>query len=102
MNKKRYTYTLLLLLLVAFSLQAQEEDAHTTVKRHQIGLLLAHTHLKHKAIELGKNRLSLPSFTLFYNYHFNEKWMLGLHTDFINEQFIVEESGEKTIERERP
>ncbi|MFV0565979.1 MAG: hypothetical protein ACK5NB_09120 [Flavobacteriaceae bacterium] len=84
---------------------AQETETLTEAfGHHQIGVLLAHTHMRAGEVNASKNRLSVPSFTLFYNYRFNETWSLGLHTDFVAEQFVAQSiDGEgDAIERERP
>ncbi len=105
---KHYFLIALVVLGVSTTLSAQETGtehaSEETFKHHQIGALLAHTHMRAAEVESSKNWLAVPSFTLFYNYHFNEKWALGLHTDFVTEQFIAKSlDGEgEAIERERP
>ncbi len=97
---KTKVMTILIFLSIGSSLLAQDQD---DFEHNQIGLLLAHTHMREGGVSSGNDRLSVPSFTLFYNYRFNEKFSLGLHTDFIAEQFIVESSGdEEIIERKSP
>ena len=97
----------IVLFQAVFTIQAQELQNNENgfqVEHHQVGLLLAHTNLREGNVNSGNSRISVPSFNLFYNYHFNQNWMLGLHTDFVTEQFIVEsfESSDKIIERKRP
>ncbi len=93
---------------VSLFVSAQEEykdhENFESFKHHQIGMLLGHTHMRAGDLESSKDRLTVPSVSLFYNYHFNEKWSLGLHTDFVAEQFIAQSlDGEgEAVERERP
>lgn len=92
-----------LVFLLFINYLAAQETKNNAFKKNQIGALLAHTHMRQGDVNSKNNRLSLPSFTIFYNYHFNENWSLGLHTDFLAEQFIVQyDDAEETIERKRP
>lgn len=82
------------------------EEHHTF--RHSIALMIGHTHISQgKNIDGDKKFLGVPSIALDYNYYINERWSVGWHNDFINENFIVErhlggsEEG-KELERERP
>ncbi len=90
--------------------RCQEHDQESTshendvFKKHSIALLISHTHIT-KGIRNGDTEsISVPSFGLNYNYRIAEKWALGLHTDIIIEEFIVERSifEEGRLERERP
>lgn len=105
-TKSIFFYLLLLFFSGSVALQAQEEGEkmESEFSHHQLGVLLAHTNLRDGNIDSDKNRITVPSYTIFYNYRFNEKWMLGLHTDIVFEQFITQPSDEEaeTIERERP
>ncbi len=97
----------LFLVLMAFSGFGQDEmerEGMEAFKHHEIGALLSHTHMRAGEVEgESKKRLSLPSFSIFYNYHLNHKWSVGLHTDFVTEQFVAQSlGGGKSIERERP
>ncbi len=97
----------LLVFVLTFShsiILGQEGENEKETKRHQVGVLLGHTHMRSGEVDASSKRLSLPSTTLFYNYHFNEKWSLGLHTDFVAENFVAESlTGEgNSVERTRP
>ncbi len=76
--------------------------------RHEVSLLLAHTHVSQGVNVDGRMTwLSLPSWGLNYNYWFAPKWAIGLHTDLISETFKVEENlneaeGKPTVERTLP
>lgn len=85
------------------NINAQEKSIEK-FKHNQVGLLLSHTSLRQGNEDSDNDVLFLPSFTLFYNYHFNEKWQIGLHTDFVNEQFVAKSSmdDENVIQREKP
>ncbi|MCH4551463.1 hypothetical protein [Aestuariibaculum lutulentum] len=108
---KRILLFLSLALFVCTCVFAQEEsfegESEETLK-HQVGFLLGHAHVPSVYAEGKKEWKALPSFTLYYNYWLNEKWAVGLHTDIIIENFVVEknlssEEGEAAfLEREKP
>ncbi|GAA4293104.1 hypothetical protein [Aestuariibaculum suncheonense] len=89
-----------------------QEDSFKEVEseehfKHQVGFLLGHSHVPSLYSDGKKEWKALPSFTLYYNYWLNDKWAVGLHTDVIIENFVVEENfaseGEATfLEREKP
>lgn len=88
---------------LAFGQEHEEHDQeHEYGYKHAIGLKISHTNI-FNAIE-GDERsvLRLPSWALNYNYLFNEKWALGLHTDIIIETFVIEAADETEVERELP
>lgn len=106
-------FTLLLLILIPFVGVAQEHDEEHNehegsehVHHHQIGIIMGHSHVSQGFVEEGKKYRILASWALFYNYKFNEKWGIGLHVDWIVEDFEVERhlnSGpEDIILREKP
>lgn len=88
---------------------AQENKEKEAFKpHHQIGISINHVHV-FEGIDADGNRevLSLPAWGVDYNYHINQKWAIGLHTDFVIEKFKVEKnlaSGEEneTVERSYP
>ncbi len=103
---KRIILFLVLMFSVSACVWAQEESEEEF--KHQIGFLLGHAHVPSLYAEGKKEWKALPSFTLYYNYWLNEKWAVGLHTDIIIENFVVEknlvsEEGEEAfLEREKP
>lgn len=76
--------------------------------RHELTLLLAHTHVAHGVDAEGEQQwMVLPCWGFNYNYWLSSRWALGLHTDLITETFAVEENlhggGEHpTVERTHP
>lgn len=71
---------------------------------HQVQYAVGHTHIS-TGLNLEDQRrwISLASHVLNYNYRFDEKWSLGLHTDIIIEEFRVEHSTDEVIfERTNP
>ena len=91
-------------------MMAQHEAGPVPVEhvRHEVALLLAHTHVAQGVNADGDlTWLALPSWGLNYNFWFTPKWAIGLHTDLINETFKVEENLSEeevvpTVERTRP
>lgn len=78
---------------------ASEHDAnhanpeHEEFKHHYIGFSIGHTHVS-GGVENGDTKwLALPSFGLAYIYGFNEKWGIGVHSEIIVEDFLVQGSG---------
>lgn len=101
----------MLLICVSFMFQqmafAQEEsveiEEEKLEKRHHIALVMSHAWVRQgRNAEGEKEFLVVPSFSFDYNYWINEKWAIGLHTDFLNENFFVETSKGEILERDRP
>jgi len=76
-----------------------------TEKRNSIALIISHTNIT-RGVDSNDNEkwLAVPSWGIDYNYELNEKWAVGLHTDIILEEFVVEDysSDIKEIERSYP
>ncbi|MFT5242686.1 MAG: hypothetical protein ACJA1H_000191 [Glaciecola sp.] len=102
MNTQKYLI-LTIMLLGGLLMNAQEEKAET-IKKHSLGLFLTHSYINQGVSNGEKDWLIVPSFAVNYNYSFNHKWSLGLHTDLIIEDFIVEREGsnEGFLERDLP
>ncbi len=98
--------SLLITSLAPMILVAQENspELEPEIGRHEISILMAHTNVNGGLEQVGRSRwLVLPSWGLNYNYWMNERWALGLHTDLINENYLVEEfNGKEVLERDRP
>jgi hypothetical protein len=112
----------LLILLLGFSswgALAQHETEHDPLPhhgdaeahkefKHSIAVMLGHSHIDEGRDEEGNAEwITVASFALDYNYHFNEKWSVGLHNDILLETFVIERiSGigleEEILEREYP
>lgn len=89
-----------LVLLFSCSLSlAQEEKTFT--KHHSFSFLLSHTYVSQGVIDGDKKWLTLPSVSLDYNYVFLPKWSIGLHNDFIFENYKIEK-GDEQFERSTP
>ncbi|MBL7472678.1 hypothetical protein [Robertkochia sediminum] len=85
-------------------------EAHSEHKefKHSIAVMLGHSH-----IDEGRNTegdpewITVASFAVDYNYHFNHKWSVGLHNDILLETFVIERYfnvglEEEFLEREYP
>ena len=87
---------------LAYCQEAEEKEDHT---KHGITLSIAHTHVGEGVANGKKKALALPAWGLNYDFHINEAWSLGLHTDMIIEEFEVEVEGASilsTLKRTRP
>jgi len=86
--------------------QSSEDEESEGKKRHAITASIGHTTIGEGISNGRKRNLILPSWGLNYDYHLNDRWAIGLHTDIIIEEFEVEIEGNDnvlvTIERSRP
>ncbi|MBN3581506.1 hypothetical protein JYB64_03845 [Algoriphagus aestuarii] len=84
--------------------EAEGEREEIEEGKHSLALLLGHARIGQGRNEAGEKQFTMvPSFALDYNYWISEKFALGLHTDFLNENFFIESESEgQIIERERP
>lgn len=91
--------TFIALLFSNGVLSAQEEPAFSRASapetevfqpHHSLALLLGHTHVREGVVEGGNKWLTLPAWALEYNFVFHPRWAIGLHTDIIIEEFVVE------------
>lgn len=105
-SKKTFLIIVLFSLTSIFSItiNAQEEKQENTFSpHHQIGITINHVHVFE-----GKNEvLTLPAWGVDYTYVFHPKWAVGLHNDFIIENFKVEKTleggeGKETVEISYP
>ncbi|SRR6056297_540577 len=106
-NLMRYLIIVLVLLFFTFGkVSAQDETTpNSKPKKHAIALVISHTQINEGLDENGEKQwLSLPSWGINYNYYLNKKWALGIHSDIIVEDFVVESLGRsgETIERSYP
>jgi opacity protein-like surface antigen len=74
--------------------------------KHMISVEIGHSHLSEGVRNGEKEWITVPSWAINYNYRLNEKWILGVHTDIIIENFEVKtgrsDAGLGTIERSKP
>ncbi|WP_250435535.1 hypothetical protein [Hanstruepera flava] len=99
--KKNLILSFLFASFLGFS---QEEKSNPEeFHRHSISILIGHTTI-FQGFENGKRKIeSEPSWAINYNYAFNEKWAIGIHSDIIIENFVVEKtSGDEILERNTP
>ena len=87
--------------------QEQESNKESETKpHHRITGALSHAHVGSGVNSNGKTEwLNLPAFGLDYDYILSPKWAIGLHTDIVIENFLVEENLSDThevIERNWP
>lgn len=111
---KSFLPLLLFIVLSTPRLWAQEDEKHVdfeveqeteyegAFKHHQIGAMLGHIHISQGHNSKGKRWLVLPMISMNYNYKFNERWGIGLHTDLTLESYEVEENENEIVERKTP
>lgn len=101
-------FSTLLLSFFALNVAAQEEsfdfqESEESESKHCIAIVVSHARIgQGRNFEGDKEFLMVPSLGLDYNYWFNEKWAIGLHTDFLNQNFFVETPEGQLLERDRP
>lgn len=72
--------------------KGHENEDHEEFFHHYIGLSIGHTHIS-SGISDGETKwLALPSFGVSYVYAFNTRWAIGLHSEMIVEDFLVQGS----------
>ena len=84
----------------------ENHDSHTGGHhRHQIQFLVGHTHISEGLdSDDDKKWLALASWGLNYNFHIDQKWSVGVHSDVILEDFRVRQDhrNDMSIERRNP
>lgn len=105
----KYPLKLFILILITCfyyvkSYGQEHEKAEEKFTPHSsIGIVLGHAHVFDGRDAEGKKKvLFLPSWGIDYNYYFNPKWAIGLHTDIIMESFTVGGEAGEEIERSTP
>ncbi len=98
-----------LFLFPVFSANGQHEESQPSdlekhqehdFSHHRVAILLGHTHVR--TADEGKGLL-IPAWGFDYEYWFNPKWGLGLHTDLELQTFIIQaDHAEEDLEREYP
>lgn len=103
------TFLLLSIMCLVFSntMSAQESfKEEKEFSNHRLAVVLGHTHVPTGLDNDGaKTWLILPSWGLDYDFSFNDKWALGLHSDIVVENFELEEQFGETgaiIKRTKP
>lgn len=83
------------------STASEKEHSQPDFGHHRVAILLGHTHVR--ASDAGKGLL-IPSWGLDYEYWFNPKWGVGLHTDLELQTFLIEVKPEEEefLERDYP
>lgn len=93
---------------IGFAQHGEEEKArsheehHGMKGAHRLTLGLGHTHVSQGIINGKREWLTLPSWSLNYDYWFSNKWAAGLQTDLILETFVIEDKEGVEFERTRP
>ena len=96
------------LLLWSVVCSGQEKSQEEGAKgNHRVTAGLSHANVAQGVKETGTGYewLSLPAWSLDYDYWLSDRWAIGLHTDIIVESFEVKanlSSEEETIERSSP
>lgn len=95
----------MLMTLSVFSQEKKPEIAafNTQNGHHQLSFMLSHSYISEGYFFSSKKWIAAPSFGIDYNYWVKKSLALGIHTDLIKENFVLEEvAGDKAIERSTP
>ncbi|MCF6359174.1 MAG: hypothetical protein L3J29_00245 [Cyclobacteriaceae bacterium] len=97
-----------ILLVAAFgSLQAQdltsESEEEEVFKHNRLSIIISQTHVP-KAFQssTGDKGIIMPSWGFNYEYWFNRKFALGIHSDMEISTYIIEDENGQELERTRP
>lgn len=78
-------------------------DATHGISGHKITLVMAYSFIDNSFTDQTGDILIVPTFGFNYDYFFNSRWGLGLHTDILLQQYKVEKhGGHEEIIRENP
>lgn len=104
---KNSTYSLALIMCMLLSCigfgQVENEKLEVESKRHRVMAVLSHTHVPEGYDADGdKAWIILGSWGVDYDYRLSERWSLGVHTDMILENFVIERNDGNEVERSRP
>ncbi|SEM45766.1 hypothetical protein SAMN05421856_103344 [Chryseobacterium taichungense] len=105
-NLKKYGLLVLAFITSSVYVHAQETAEHHSIKgKIGISAVMGHAFIKTK-IENENEINSAAAFGLNANYWLSDRWAVGIHSDMVFENFIIEEkntNGERSfIEREYP
>lgn len=92
---------IIILLVILSSNWGSAQEIENFSKHHNVSFLLSHTYVSEGVVDGNREWLILPSVALDYNYFFSPKWSIGLHNDFIFENYKIEKDDEQ-FERTTP
>lgn len=95
--------SLFTLLIVLIAMQTNAQDTTKGIKSsHRLSFGLGHTSISEGRQNGQTQWLPLASWSLNYDYWFNNKWAIGLQNDWILETFVVKQKSGSVIERKNP
>ena len=96
MGNQLITSILICLFVPLLAMGQEHEEMEEKIPKHSVGITLSHSFIGKGLDEEvgGRKIITVPSWGLKYNYHFNEKWALGWHNDLLIERFVIERSEE--------
>jgi hypothetical protein len=101
-TKQQQVIVLYMLFILSYSkLPAQENEEPF---RHRLTVMMANSHIPSAGKVDGQSTVFIvPTWGVNYDYWFTSKWAIGLHNDFILQQYKIEVKQDKeTIERTNP
>jgi len=72
---------------------SQEKMDEENRPHHRLTILMMHAHVPQTIAENGaKKTFVVPAWGFDYDYWFNAKWAVGIHTDLLAQQFKIEKT----------
>jgi len=107
MRKAKFYLIVSVLVFNGMVMSAQDSDhvadAHHDGSHHKITLVMANSIIKNSFEEQGNSIRLVPTFGFNYDYFFNGRWGIGLHTDILLQQYKVEvHNNHEELIRENP
>jgi hypothetical protein len=102
-----------ILIILGVGLAAQNHEDNTDAEHHtdaehgssghKISLVMAYSFINNSFSDQTNSILIVPTLGFNYDYFFNSRWGLGLHTDILLQQYKIEKhGGHEEILRENP
>ncbi len=83
--------------------QEHNEVANHNIGSHRLTLIMGNAFINNSFTDETDNILIVPAFGLNYDYFFNAKWGLGVHSDILMQQFKIEKHNDhEEIVRKNP
>lgn len=98
------TLPVMVILMAAPVVYGQTEEKESMKHTHRLMLALCHTHFRQGVQDGNTQWLTVPAWSLNYDYWLGNKWAIGLHNDLIMGKFEVKADvgHEETLVRSYP
>lgn len=97
----KINYSFFVCFLFVFNVLSAQHNSTDSVQEHNknsFAISIGHAHISQGVKDTKTQWLALPSWMMSYNRSLSEKWHIGLHTDIIIEDFLVEDVSKNASE----